>query len=156
MKFGFSTYFFTKNNALQMMDEALSQGIRVFELSQEIPQVLQMNGEFLRELESLKKHGVEFSTHAPFFEINLGSFFADIRAISKRKIMDALEIAGRIGAGPVVVHPGYTFLVDKVKEIEERTRDNFLEDLAEVALPRGAVRHEGGPRERPHALFLFL
>ena len=139
MKFGFSTYFFAKRNALQMMEEALSRGIRVFELSQEIPRVLEMDDEFFREMENLKKYGVEFSTHAPFFEINLGSFFDDIRSISKRKIMDAIEIAGRIGAGPVVVHPGYTFLVDKVKEIEERTRDNFIEDLGEAASL--AVRH---------------
>jgi sugar phosphate isomerase/epimerase len=133
MKFGFSTYFFTKKNALQMMEDALSRGIRVFELSQEIPQVLKMDDAFFRELKNLRDQGVEFSTHAPFFEINLGSFFEDIRSISKRKIMDAIEIAGRIGAGPVVVHPGYTFLIDKVKEVGERTRDNFIEDLGEVS-----------------------
>lgn len=133
MEFGFSTYFFTKRNVLQAIEEALSRGIRVFELSQEIPQVLEMNEAFFRELRNLRKNGVEFSTHAPFFEINLGSFFEDVRSISKRKIMDAVEIAGRIGAGPVVVHPGYTFLVDKVKRIEERTRDNFLEDLRDIS-----------------------
>jgi len=133
MKFGFSTYFFTKKSVRETMEEALSRGIRVFELSQEIPQVLEMDEAFICELQALRKDGVEFSAHAPFFEINLGSFFEDVRSISKRKVMDGIEAAARIGAGPVVVHPGYTFLIGKVRRIEEKTRDNFIEDLREVS-----------------------
>lgn len=117
-----------------MMEEALSLGINVFELSQEIPQILAMDDGFFREIKILKDQGAEFSIHAPFFEINLGSFFDDIRSISKRKIMSAVERAGRIGAGPVVIHPGYTFLAHKVKEIEERVRESFIDDLGEVSL----------------------
>jgi sugar phosphate isomerase/epimerase len=133
MKFGFSTHYFTKKGPLAMMEEAISHGVRVFELSREIPHVLGMDGKFLAEVEALRGQGIEFSMHAPFFEINLGSFFEEIRSISMKKIKESLRVAGRIGASPVVVHPGYTFLVNKVKAVEDRTRENFLEDLAEVS-----------------------
>jgi sugar phosphate isomerase/epimerase len=72
--------------------------------------------------------------HAPFFEINLGSYFEDIRLISKEKIKKAIDLAGAIGVNPVVIHPGYTFLVDKVRDVEERTRENFMNDLHEIYL----------------------
>jgi sugar phosphate isomerase/epimerase len=133
MKLGFSTYFFMGKSPLQVIEEGLSHGIRVFEISMEIPHVLGLNEEVLKEMENLGRQGVEFSMHAPFFEINVGSFFEDIRSISRRKVMKALDVAGRIGASPVVVHPGYTFLVGKAKAIEDRTKANFLEDLGELA-----------------------
>ena len=103
----------------------------------EIPHVLSMGNGALKELERLGRDGVEFSMHAPFFEINLGSFFEDIRALSKEKVMRALDVAARIGASPVVVHPGYTFLTGKAPAIEEKTRTNFLEDLTEIAAYAG-------------------
>ena len=132
MKFGFSTYFFTRNNVVEMMEEAMAQGIRVFELSYEIPHVLRMDEKFLHYLEDLRGRGIEFSMHAPFFEVNVGSFFEDIRLITLQKVKKALDMAARIGASPVVVHPGYSFLVRKVKEVEEQTRSNFIEDFAEI------------------------
>jgi sugar phosphate isomerase/epimerase len=133
MRLGFSTYFFTGKSPLKVIEEGLSRGIKVFEISMEIPHVLGLNDEVLNEMESLGRQGVEFSMHAPFFEINVGSFFEDIRSISKAKVKNALDVAGRIGASPVVVHPGYTFLVGKAKAIEDRTKANFLEDLGELA-----------------------
>jgi sugar phosphate isomerase/epimerase len=132
MKFGFSTYFFTKKGPLQVIEEGLSHGVKVFEISMEIPHVLGLNEDVLKELECFREQGVEFSMHTPFFEINLGSFFDDIRSISREKVKRALDIAGRIGASPVVVHPGYTFLVGKSRVIEEKTKANFLEDLRDL------------------------
>ena len=43
MKFGFSTYFFTEKGALRAIDEAMTHGVRVFELSMEIPHGLAMD-----------------------------------------------------------------------------------------------------------------
>jgi len=134
MKFGFSTFFFLKKSPLQVIKEGMSVGVRVFEICMELPHVLSMNDEVVKEMESLAGDGLEFSMHAPFFEINLGSFFEDIRAMSKEKIMRALDVAGRIKASPVVIHPGYTFLARKAPAVEERTRANFLADLSELAV----------------------
>jgi sugar phosphate isomerase/epimerase len=155
MKFGFSTYFFNEKKPLQVIEEALSEGIRVFELSQEIPHVLGMDEAFFKEIDVLSAQGVEFSMHAPFFEINLGSFFDDIRSISKTKIMDAVDKAERLGIDPLVVHPGYTFVVHKVEEIERRTKANFVEDLNEVL----AHAEERGVRialENVHMPYFFF
>ncbi|MBA4417104.1 MAG: hypothetical protein C0392_04220 [Syntrophus sp. (in: bacteria)] len=134
MKFGFSTYFYLKKESLEVVEEAAPLGIRVFELSQQIPHALNMDKRTVAKIDALKKEGIEFSMHAPFFEINLGSYFEDIRLISKERIKKALDLAGIIGVNPVVVHPGYTFFVDKVKDVEERTRENFMEDLREIYL----------------------
>jgi sugar phosphate isomerase/epimerase len=134
MNFGFSTLFFVKKHILDILDDIVSSGIRVIELSYEIPHALDMDNVFLSKVHMLKEKGVEFAMHAPFFEINLGSFFNDIREISREKIRLSLDLAHRIGCDPVVVHPGYTFLMDKLKGIEDKTREAFIEDLKNLAI----------------------
>jgi sugar phosphate isomerase/epimerase len=132
MNFGFSTYFFVKDHILGVLDRIASAGVRTIEISDELPHALNIDGRVVDKIEKLRRSGVEFSLHAPFFEINLGSFFEDIREISKGRIMEAVDLAARLGCDPVVVHPGYNFLRRKVREVEERAKENFLSDLKEI------------------------
>ncbi|MCX5803515.1 MAG: hypothetical protein NTU69_08305 [Proteobacteria bacterium] len=48
MNFGFSTFFFVKKNILEIIDDTVSSGIRVIELSYEIPHALNMGNAFLK------------------------------------------------------------------------------------------------------------
>ena len=134
MNFGFSTFFFVKKNILEIIDDIVSSGIRVIEVCYEIPHALNMDNVFLSKVHMLKEKGVELAMHAPFFEINLGSFFKDIREFSKERIRLSLDLAHRIGCDPVVVHPGFTFLMDKSKGIEDKTREAFIEDLKNLTI----------------------
>lgn len=132
MNFGLSTYFLVKKNIREVVKYIVSSGFKTVEISCEIPHFLQMNKGFFSYLKSLRGEGIEFSLHAPFLEINLGSYFEDVRRYSKSRILKSLDIAEKIGCNPVVVHPCYTFVKDKSKAIEEKTMDNFITDLREV------------------------
>ncbi|MCX8022268.1 MAG: sugar phosphate isomerase/epimerase [Syntrophorhabdaceae bacterium] len=133
MRVGFSTYFFVKKPVGDVLKEIISSGVKTIELSFEIPGVLQMDDGFIEKTEKLKEEeGVEFSMHAPFFEINLGSFFQKHREYSKERLFEAIAVASRIGCNPVVVHPGFFLLTGRVKELEEKTKGYFLDDLEEI------------------------
>jgi sugar phosphate isomerase/epimerase len=50
--------------------------------------------------------GVRLSLHAPSYDLNPLSSNPEVRAISRRQVLESLETATRIGARLVVVHPG--------------------------------------------------
>ncbi len=133
MQFGFSTYFFVKQPLPGVLDAIASSGLTTMELSCEIPHGLSMDKDFRRKVADMSVQGFTFSVHAPFFELNLGSFIEGIRSISKERIREALDLAAELRCDPVVIHPGYTFLINKVKSIEDQTRSQFIDDLAEMA-----------------------
>jgi sugar phosphate isomerase/epimerase len=133
LNFGFSTYFFVKKEIHRLIDDIVSSGLRTIEVSYEIPHVRNMDNTFKSRVNSLRTIGIEFSMHAPFLEINLGSFFQDNRARSMGKLKSALDMAHEIGCDPIVVHPGYTSLAGRIKGVEDVTRGYFIEDLAELS-----------------------
>jgi sugar phosphate isomerase/epimerase len=132
MNFGFSTYFFTRDHISNVLDRIAASGIKTIEISHELPHSLSMDRDFFEKLEGLRTKGFQFSMHAPFFEINLGSFMDDVRKISSDRIRLALDVACELQCDPVVVHPGYTFLMGKAKDVENQARRNFLEDLEDL------------------------
>lgn len=155
MNFGFSTYFFVRKKISDVIDDIVASGIRTIEVSFEIPHALDMDGNFLSKINPLKLAGIEFSMHAPFYEINLGSFFADHRHYAIKRLKSALDMACSIGCNPVVVHPGYTMLAGKARDIEDLTRANFIEDLREIS---GYARERGLKiaLENVHVPFFFF
>ncbi|MCX8110056.1 MAG: sugar phosphate isomerase/epimerase [Syntrophorhabdaceae bacterium] len=132
MKFGLSTYFLVKKNIQEIVKDIISSGFKAVEISYEIPHSLEMDKAFFSYLKEIKKDGIELSMHAPFLEINFGSYFEDMRRFSKDRILKALNAAEAIGCSPVVVHPCYTFVKGKAEDIEKKTRENFIEDLKEI------------------------
>jgi len=132
MQFGFSTYFSMQKPIGQIIGELTEKGIRTIELSYELPHVLTMDESFIAKVSELRKNGVEFSMHGPFFEINLGSYIEEVRKISKERNKKAIVMAAKIGCDPLVIHPGYSFMTKRVKELEERLRIRFIEDLREI------------------------
>ena len=140
MQFGFSTYFCMHKPIGQIVGELAQKGVRTIELSYELPHVLAMDEPFIAQANGLREDGVTFSMHGPFFEINLGSYIEEIRAISKERHKKAIVLAAKIGCDPLVVHPGYSFLTKRVKTIEDRLRIKFIEDLREIT---GYARQQG-------------
>lgn len=118
----------------QIVDELTQKGIRTIELSYELPHVLSMDEPFVAKAGELRKNGVAFSMHGPFFEINLGSYIEEIRTITKERHKNAIILAAKIGCDPLVVHPGYSFLTNRVKKLEERLRSAFIDDLREITV----------------------
>jgi sugar phosphate isomerase/epimerase len=116
----------------QIIVELTEKGIGAIELSYELPHVLTMDESFITKVGELRKNGIVFSMHGPFFEINLGSYIEEIRKVSKERNKKAIVMAAKIGCDPLVVHPGYSFMTRRVKELEERLRMRFIEDLREI------------------------
>ena len=133
LNFGLSTYFFVTREIHRVIDDIVSSGVRTIEISYEIPHVRDMDDVFKSRVNALRRIGIEFSMHAPFLELNLGSFFQDNRVHSMEKLKSALDMAQVIGCDPIVVHPGYTTLAGRSKDIEDVTRGYFVEDLTELA-----------------------
>jgi len=132
LKFGLSTYFLVKKHIKEIVGDILSHGFKIIELSYEIPHSLEMDKNFFSYLKGIKEDGIELSMHAPFLEINFGSFFNDMRMFSKNRVLEALDVAESVGCNPVVIHPCYTFVKGKAEHIEKKTRENFIEDLREI------------------------
>jgi sugar phosphate isomerase/epimerase len=133
MRFGFSTFFFFDLPVSSAIDTLVSGGIKVIEFMYEGPHALQTDDALIAKMRDLAMDGVEFSVHAPFMEVNLGSYFEEVRRFSKERVKAAVMIASRIKGNPVVVHPGYTLMKEKLKVMEDTARTNFLEDLNEIA-----------------------
>jgi sugar phosphate isomerase/epimerase len=129
MKFGFSTFFFIQKPISEVIDEIIAHGVKTIELSLEIPHVQNMDDDFVKGMAALSNDGIDFSIHAPFFEMNLGSYQPEIRLFSRKRARAAIDIAHKIGANPVVMHPGYTFWMDKLKDVVEKSWEYFIEDM---------------------------
>jgi sugar phosphate isomerase/epimerase len=138
--FGISTYFYVKTDIDQVVDDVVSSGFKTIEISYEIPLVRDMGSKFKSRVKALRGMGMEFSMHAPFLELNLGSFFQDNRVRTMGKLKSALDMAHEIGCDPIVVHPGYTPLAGRKKDVEDLTRGYFVEDLSELT---GYARDRG-------------
>jgi sugar phosphate isomerase/epimerase len=133
MHFGFSTFFFFGVSISDALDRLLSGGVRVIEFMHEVPHSAEIDEALLEKMKRLVDEGVQFSVHAPFLETNLGSYFDEVRRFSKARVRAAVEFASAIHADPVVVHPGYSLMKEKLRVLNERARENFLQDLEEIA-----------------------
>jgi sugar phosphate isomerase/epimerase len=50
--------------------------------------------------------GLRLSLHAPSYDLNPLSSNPEVRSLSRRLVLDSLEVAAQLGAKTVVVHPG--------------------------------------------------
>ena len=64
----------------------LGRRVSRHEVSCEIPHVRNMDDSFKSSVKVLRVDGIEFSMHAPFLELNLGSYFQEDRASSMGKL----------------------------------------------------------------------
>ncbi|MCX5806870.1 MAG: sugar phosphate isomerase/epimerase [Proteobacteria bacterium] len=155
MNFGLATFFFVKKHILDVVYDIIAADIKTIELSCEMPHILDMNDNFVSRMNEFTRSGIEFSIHAPFFEVNLGSFYDDYRKNAIRMLKQTIDIAYGIGCDPVVIHPGYTMLTGRSKSIEETTRNYFIEDLHEI-YSYAAERDLRVAIENVHLPFFFL
>lgn len=133
MNFGFSTYFFTRKHISGVVDEIIASGLKTIEISHELPHAPNLDRDFRAKIVELAAEGFQFSMHAPFFELNLGSFIDEVRKVSLDRIKHAFDMARDLQCDPVVVHPGYNFLAGRVKGIEDRAKEHFVETLQELS-----------------------
>lgn len=61
-------------------------------------------GEFL---ELSPSYDLEYSVHAPLSDVNIGAINPRMRAAALNEVLEALELAHRMGIGLMTVHPGF-------------------------------------------------
>lgn len=128
MNFGFSTYFLTRDRLGPTIDAIAASGFRSIELSYEPPHLFDYNEGLIEQIDMLRGRGVAFSMHGPFLETNLGSYLDEIRRLSRKRVGACLQLCSRIGADPIVIHPGYSFF-RKLKEFDAGLRSRFLDEV---------------------------
>jgi sugar phosphate isomerase/epimerase len=96
-----------------------------------------------RELE------LQLSLHAPSYDLNPLSSNPEIRAVSRRQVLESLETAARIGAHVVVVHPGQvSSSTDDVEEYWGRLEEFIIALNAKAVSFDLTVALEGMEKKR--------
>lgn len=131
MRFGISTFFYIQKPLSDIIEEAISYGIKAIEIVYEHPHIKEMDNELVRAIRDYNKDGVQFAMHAPFIEMNLGSMIREIRDISKDRMETALEMAAEMTIDSLIVHPGYTFL-NRREGIKAKAFEYFIENLVKI------------------------
>lgn len=110
MKIGASTLA-TFNNSLDSSLEFIEGlGIKYAELLHQYP-----TENF--DLDLLDSFDLEYTIHAPFMDVNIAALGSKSRAASMEQIKDSIDLANKIDAKVVVVHPGLIpFLAKEMPE----------------------------------------
>ncbi|MFB6155379.1 MAG: sugar phosphate isomerase/epimerase family protein [Haloferacaceae archaeon] len=90
----------------------------------------------LREL--AESEGLTYTVHAPFRDVNPGSFNDDVRESAVEQTRRTLSDAAVAGAGAVVYHPG-SVPARYPEYVREKARENALESLRELTAHAEAV-----------------
>jgi sugar phosphate isomerase/epimerase len=81
----------------------------------------------------LQDNGIACTVHAPFMDLSPGGFDKTIRAISRDKILKAVEMAHLLHAGSIVCHPGYDkWRVDANPQLWQMWFESSIETWTEV------------------------
>jgi sugar phosphate isomerase/epimerase len=139
VRFGFSTFFFPRKPLVSLIDELVAYGLTAIELVYDVPHFDQFDDNLIAHLKRLSDRDVRFSLHCPFLEVNLSGYFEEVRSFSRQLTEKAVDFAARAGCSPVVIHPGYTFLMNKVHGSEHVARSYMIEALTPLAA--FATRH---------------
>ncbi|MCX6651703.1 MAG: sugar phosphate isomerase/epimerase [Methanomassiliicoccales archaeon] len=52
-------------------------------------------------------YDLQYSVHAPLSDVNIGSINPRLRQAALEEVLECMEIAHRMGADPVTIHPGF-------------------------------------------------
>lgn len=90
------------------VEEALEMISRDFDGWEIVGEGVHTITDILPELERLiPSYDIQLSLHAPFSDVNIGSFNKRIREEAVRQVIEAIQAADRLGMKTATVHPGF-------------------------------------------------
>ncbi len=90
------------------LEEALKMVARDFGGWEIVGEGVHTLSEIRDELERLiPSFDLQLSLHAPFSDVNIGSFNTGIREEAVRQVIDAIHVAANLGMKTVTLHPGF-------------------------------------------------
>ena len=127
MKIGASTLATFKNSLDDSLEFIESLGIKYVELLHQYP-----TEEF--DLDVLNSFNLDYTIHAPFMDVNIAALGSKSRANSIEQIKDSIDLANRIDAKVVVVHPGLIpFLAREMPEEVYKVSDNSIKEIGDYS-----------------------
>lgn len=111
---------------------AIEQGFEWVEFKYDPPYLMEDHLRRLRpaEIKALgERHGIGFSLHAPYYEVNIGSLNPGLRAASVAEVLKAVELAGELGCQFITIHGGDLSGEDVSREFASAVIEYTLESL---------------------------
>lgn len=88
--------------------------------------------------EIAKKHGIEYSLHAPFVDVNIASPIKPMLTLSLKRVKQSINHASALDAILVVIHPGaYTGISSFTPGASWKQNTESLEDIYRYAEKKG-------------------
>ena len=134
MKIGASTLAGIENTLEETLEFIESLGIEYAEIVHQYPHDKV-------DIESLESFNLKYSIHAPFMDVNIAALQEKSRLNSIEQIKSSIDLANRIDAEAVVVHPGLaTFLANKYfLDTVYRFADESIKELGDYGRDLGVL-----------------
>ena len=92
------------------------------------------------DVELLESYSLKYSIHSPFMDVNIASLQEKSRLNSINQIKSSIDLASRIDAETVVVHPGLMpFLARPFEEKVYRTANESIKELGDYGKDLGVI-----------------
>jgi sugar phosphate isomerase/epimerase len=115
-----------------LMTESLAAALDRLSPLTDLIEVMDEGPHLITDPDLISSYTQKFVLHAPFHGINIASLFEPIRTASIQVTADSFATAAAIGAGGVVVHPGY-FAWEQERKGADRQFRKSLKDLRHAA-----------------------
>ena len=133
MKIGASTLAGLKDKLEDSLEFIEGMGLEYAELLHQFP-----NETINTEL--LESYNLKYSIHAPFMDINIASLQEKSRINSVEQVKSSFDLANKIDAEAVVVHPGLiTFLGRNFEDTVYEIADNSIKEIGDYAKDLGVL-----------------
>ncbi len=100
-----SSYTVFSQFSLEEAFELISEHFECWEVVGEgVHTITEIRDELSRLMQS---YDLQLSLHAPFSDINIGSFNTKVREEAVRQVVEAIHVAADLGMKTVTVHPGF-------------------------------------------------
>jgi len=133
LKVGLPTALFNRDTVKDAVLKLSKLGVDCIEIVLEIPQFPPEVREIRvqRELkELLSTVNVDLSAHAPFYDLNLGSSYREVRELAAGWIKKSIDLCSFLGIEIMTIHPGY-FPVFQIPRLFREARTRFVGVLKE-------------------------
>ncbi|MGE5623670.1 MAG: sugar phosphate isomerase/epimerase family protein [Methanocella sp.] len=119
----------------EYVEFAIEQGFDWVEFKYDPPYLMEdhlarLRPDAVRELG--ERHGVGFSLHAPYYEVNIGSLNPGLRAAGVAEVIRAVDLAERLGCRSITIHGGDLSGEDVSREFVPTVVEHTLESLRTI------------------------
>ncbi|MBS3825171.1 sugar phosphate isomerase/epimerase [Candidatus Bipolaricaulota bacterium] len=123
------------HDPVKAIEEFVEAGVSIHHIELALGRRVKFGGYIETLLEQKERYDLKFSVHVPFLYDDLAHPHPEIRKVNLSEAQKAIELANRLGASWVVVHPGHLFLEDSLPPVDaleplQETREFYLENAS--------------------------